>query len=161
MGRPFKNLTPAQTAEVETLAAVLTVAQMADYFGIGRRTFFSLMDRDEEIAARYKKGKARAIGAIAQSLIAKARGGDTTSMIFFLKTQAGWRETTHIEHSGPEGGPVEVGGPSDASARLKAFLDGIAERYEATAPLIGRTLPDGVIERSGDESGAPEREDTV
>jgi hypothetical protein len=71
---------------------------MADYFGIGRTTFFSMMQREPEIAARYKKGKARAIGSIAQSLITKARAGDTASMIFFLKTQGGWRETTRIEH---------------------------------------------------------------
>ena len=86
MPRAPMTLTDAQKAEVETLAAVLTAEQVADYFGIGRRTFYSMMQRDEEIAARYKKGKARAIGAIAQGLINKARGGDTTSMIFFLTT---------------------------------------------------------------------------
>ena len=102
MPRAPMTLTDAQKAEVETLAAVLTAEQVADYFGIGRRTFYSMMQRDEEIAARYKKGKARAIGAIAQGLINKARGGDTTSMIFFLKTQAGWRETSKIEHTVPE-----------------------------------------------------------
>ena len=102
MSRAPMTLTDAQKAEVETLAAVLTAEQVADYFGIGRRTFYSMMQRDEEIAARYKKGKARAIGAIAQGLINKARGGDTTSMIFFLKTQAGWRETSKIEHTVPE-----------------------------------------------------------
>ena len=68
----FKTLTEAQRAEVETLAAVLTAAQMADYFGIGRTTLFSLMDRDPDIAERYKRGKARAIGAIAQSLLEAA-----------------------------------------------------------------------------------------
>lgn len=102
MGRTPICLSDAQKAEVETLAAVLTAEQVADYFGIGRRTFYSMMARDEEIAARYKKGKAKAIGAIAQGLINKARGGDTASMIFFLKTQAGWRETTQIEHTLPE-----------------------------------------------------------
>ena len=102
MPRAPMTLTDAQKAEVETLAAVLTAEQVADYFGIGRRTFYTMMQRDEEIAARYKKGKARAIGAIAQGLINKARGGDTTSMIFFLKTQAGWRETSKIEHTVPE-----------------------------------------------------------
>ena len=102
MGRPTKVLTEAQKGEVETLAAVLTAAQTADYFAIGRTTFFALMDRDPGIAERYKRGKARAIGAIgaiAQGLIAKARGGDTASMIFYFKTQAGWRETTAVEHS--------------------------------------------------------------
>ncbi len=38
---------------VETLAAVLTAEQVADYFGIGRTTFYNLMRRDPEIAARY------------------------------------------------------------------------------------------------------------
>ncbi|MBL9045973.1 MAG: hypothetical protein JNK34_01495 [Tabrizicola sp.] len=75
---------------------------MADYFGIGRRIFYAMMERDEDIAARYKRGKAKAIGVIAQGLINKARGGDTASMIFFLKTQAGWRETRQIEHMLPE-----------------------------------------------------------
>ena len=92
MGRRTLALTPVQAAEVETLAAVLSTEQIADYFGIGRRTFYAMMERDEEIAARYKKGRARAVGAIAQGLLQRARGGDTTSAIFYLKTQAGWRE---------------------------------------------------------------------
>lgn len=97
MGRRALELTAAQKAEVETLAAVLSAAQIADYFGIGRTTFFAMIRRDEEIAERYKRGKAKAIGAIAQSLITKARAGDTASMIFYLKTQAGWRETLQVE----------------------------------------------------------------
>lgn len=92
MARLPMSLNEAQKTEVETLAAVLTSEQIADYFGIARRTFYSLMERDEDIAARYKKGKARAIGAIAQTLITKARAGDTIAMLFYLKTQGGWRE---------------------------------------------------------------------
>lgn len=65
-----KTLMPAQLAEVETLASVLNAAQMADYFGIGRTTLFAMLDRDEDVAERYRRGKAR---AIAQSLISKAR----------------------------------------------------------------------------------------
>ena len=97
MGRRTLALTPVQAAEVETLAAVLSTEQIADYLGIGRRTFYTMMERDTEMAARYKRGRAKAIGAIAQSLIAKARSGNITAMIFFLKTQAGWRETIALE----------------------------------------------------------------
>jgi hypothetical protein len=121
--RPF-TLTDAQKAEVETLAAVLTAEQVADYFGIGRRTFYSMMERDEEIAARYKRGKAKAIGVIAQGLINKARSGDTASMIFFLKTQAGWRETASLEHR-LENQPEE---PVSAKDTLAKFLQQIADR---------------------------------
>ncbi len=125
MPRPEKVLTEAQRAEVETLAAVLTTQQLADYFGIGRTTFFAILERDADVSERYKRGKAKAIGAIAQSLIAKARAGDTTSMIFYLKTQGGWPETQAIEHSGPDGGPVYA---STARAELTSALDRLAER---------------------------------
>ena len=66
-----------------------------------------MMQRQPEIEERYKKGKAKAVGAIASSLIQKAREGDTTCMIFFLKTQAGWKETQRIDHTS-EGDPVKV-----------------------------------------------------
>ncbi len=127
MARKPIELTPAQKAEVETLAAVLTAEQIADYFGIGRTTFFAMIDRDPEIAERYKKGKAKAIGAIAQSLITKARAGDTASMIFYLKTQAGWRETDRHEHVAA----VAVADADKSSARLVEYLDSIAVRLAA------------------------------
>ena len=128
MGRRSKELTDAQKAEVETLAAVLSTSQIADYFGIGRTTFFALLERDAEISERYKRGKARAIGTIAQCLITKARGGDTASMIFYLKTQAGWRETAVVEHA-DNSGPAAVS-PRD---QVRALLDRYAARSEAAA----------------------------
>jgi hypothetical protein len=48
----------------------------------------------------YKRGRSRAISDIAGSLISKAREGDTASMIFYLKTQAGWREVSRDEVEG-------------------------------------------------------------
>jgi hypothetical protein len=128
MSRQPMQLTDAQKAEVETLAAVLTAEQLSDFFGIGRTTFFTMMQRDPEIAARYKKGKARAIGSIAQGLIAKARGGDTTSMIFYLKTQGGWRETAglHLSAGLDPGQDPEV-----AFHSFAAHLDHLAARLAA------------------------------
>ncbi|MBS0126463.1 hypothetical protein [Thetidibacter halocola] len=121
MARPTTTLTEDQVREVETLAALLNQQQIADYFGIGRRTFQAICDRDEEIAARYKRGKAKAIAHVANGLLQKARAGDTTSAIFYLKTQAGWRETVGMDHSGR----VETTGGRDALMRV---LDQIAER---------------------------------
>lgn len=123
MPRNPMTLTDAQMAEVETLAAVLTAEQVADYFGIGRRTFYAMMQRDAEIAARYKRGKAKAIGVIAQGLINKARCGDTASMIFFLKTQAGWRETSQIDFRLPEEPQEDDGGQIESlNARINAII---------------------------------------
>jgi IS30 family transposase len=108
MGRRAKELTADQKAQVEALAAYLSQDQIADYLGITRPTFSAMMDRDPEIALRYKRGKSKAVGLVAQGLLQKARSGDTTSAIFYLKTQAGWRETQKIEHTGADGAPIQV-----------------------------------------------------
>ena len=107
-GRPPKVLTDKQRAEVETLAAFLSAEQVADYFGIGRTTFFAMMDRDADIAERYKRGKSKVVAKVAQGLIQKALSGDTASAIFFLKTQARWRETERHEITGADGAPIEL-----------------------------------------------------
>jgi len=102
-GRPPKTLTDEQRAQVEALAAYLTQEQIADYFGIGKTTWFAMLDREPEISERYKRGKARAIGAVAQSLIQQARDGDKVAAMFYLKTQAGWRETAQVDHTSSDG----------------------------------------------------------
>ena len=99
MPRKATSLTDEQKAQVEALAAYLTQEQIADYLGISDRTFREIVGRDPDVSSAYKKGKAKAIGEVAQGLLQKAREGDTTSAIFYLKTQAGWRETQKLEHS--------------------------------------------------------------
>lgn len=92
-GRPRTELTEAQITELETLAAVLTQDQISDYMGIPSRTLRAIMARDDSVSAAYKKGRAKAIGRVAQSLLRSATEGNTTAQIFYLKTQAGWKET--------------------------------------------------------------------
>lgn len=41
-------------------------------------------------------GRAETIAKVAGTLVQKALKGDTTSAIFYLKTQAGWRETNNL-----------------------------------------------------------------
>ena len=121
MARPRIILSEDQCREVETLAALLNQDQIADYFGIARNTFRAICDRDEEVLARYKRGKAKAIAHVANGLLQNARAGDTTSAIFYLKTQAGWRDQP----------PPEKASPKDhtgARDRLSLLLDDVARR---------------------------------
>jgi hypothetical protein len=97
MPRPRKNLTPDQITQVEKLAAVLKLEDIADFLGISERTLRQRMTEDPTISAAYKKGRQRAIAGVATSLLQQARDGNLTAMIFYLKTQAGWRETKHVE----------------------------------------------------------------
>lgn len=107
---PVKSrvLNAEELAQVEALASVLNSEQIADYFGISRRTFYDIMNRQPEVAARYKRGKAKAIGVVAEGLLQKARNGDTTCMIFYLKTQAGWKEGVDVNVGGQAENPVRI-----------------------------------------------------
>jgi len=100
MGRPKKTLTDEQIVELEALAAYLTQEQIADYFGMAERTLRKRMDEDESVRAAYKTGRAKAIRDVAKGVLQRAREGDNACAFFYLKTQAGWRETKNLEHSG-------------------------------------------------------------
>ena len=112
-GQPPKTLTTEQVAEVSTLAAVLSQEQIADYFGIARNTFIAICERQPEVLEQYKKGKARAIGIVAKGLLQKARDGDTASAIFYLKTQAGWKETQVIDNKSSDGSMSPAKAPKE------------------------------------------------
>lgn len=148
MGRPAITLTPEQVREVETLAALLNQDQIADYFGISRNTFRAICGRDDEVAARYRKGKAKAIAHVANSLLQKARAGDTTSAIFYLKTHAGWREPDiHDANTDGYAGPTidasQLKGDTlqdlmTARQRLQSFLEG---KNTQSAEMVATPVP--------------------
>lgn len=112
-------LTEEEMIQVEALAAVLTTEQLADYLGIARRTFYDILERQPDVSAHYKRGKAKAVGNIAKNLVQKAQNGDTASMIFYLKTQAGWRETVQVDNTSSDGS-MSPKGLSDFYADVSA-----------------------------------------
>lgn len=97
-GRPSVVFDEAKIAQVEALAAVLTKKQMADYFGISEVTLKAIEDRQPEVSLAYKVGRGKAIAGVGSNLIAQARKGNVSAQIFYLKTQAGWRETDQNEN---------------------------------------------------------------
>ena len=103
VGRPKCELTKDQIEQIETLASVLSIEHIANYFGISKVTFYKMMDENPEIVERYKRGKAKAIGTAGKSLLDKVREGNLTAIIFYLKTQAGWRETQVVDNVSSDG----------------------------------------------------------
>ena len=65
--------------------------------GIDKKTLYKHF-RDE-----LKYGKARAMATVTGKLMDKINSGDSASIFFYLKTQAGWRETSKIDHSSKDG----------------------------------------------------------
>jgi len=117
-------LSEDEIALVSKLAGVLTYEQLADLFGIAQRTFDNIRKRQPEVNAAYKKGRAEIIGKVAESLVQDALDGDTTSRIFFLKTQGGWRETTKVDHTSSDGS-MSPQKPVDLSNAPQEVLDWI------------------------------------
>jgi len=81
---------------------------MADYFGLSETTLRAIEDRQPEVSDAYKKGKSKAIAGVASNLLSQARNGNTSAAMFYLKTQAGWREISRHELTGEDGGPVAI-----------------------------------------------------
>jgi len=104
-GRPPVVFDEAQTAQVEALAAVLSKGQMADYFSISENTLREIEERQPEVSEAYKRGKAKAIGNVAKNLINQAQMGNISAAIFYLKTQAGWKEDKDPERELP---PINI-----------------------------------------------------
>ena len=119
--------TPEQRHIVQLHATIGTPQEdIAKVIGIDPKTL-RLHYRDELDLA-----SAKANAVVGGALFNKAKAGDTTAMIFWMKTRAGWKETHAVEHTGKDGGPIKT---EDVSAKelLRAHLDAIASRTTGAA----------------------------
>lgn len=84
-------------AEVEALASRgLSLEQVADNLNISRNTFLNHRREDPSIEEAYQRGRSKGVQVIANALWEKAKTGDNTAMIFYLKCN-GWREENSLE----------------------------------------------------------------
>ncbi len=91
-------------AKVESLAANgLTQEQIAAALGISESTLTKRKKENTDFTDAIKRGKAKGIALVTNKLMESIKGGNMTAMIFFLKTQAGWKETNVQEHTGANG----------------------------------------------------------
>jgi len=96
-------------AKVESLAANgLTQEQIAAALGISESTLHKRKQENTEFTAAIKRGKAKGIALVTNKLMESIKDGNMTGMIFFLKTQAGWKETNVQEHTGKDGTALQA-----------------------------------------------------
>jgi len=96
--KPPHAPTDAQRQTVQLHTTVGTIQPViARLLGITEKTLRKYYRDELDLA------KAKANATIGGALFNKAKGGDTTAMIFWMKTQAGWKETSIVEGSGPNG----------------------------------------------------------
>ncbi|HDR1349431.1 TPA: LuxR family transcriptional regulator [Pasteurella multocida] len=98
MKRKTKPKIEIDLARVEALASNgLTQQQIADALGISERTLRDRKSNSADFADAIKRGKAKGIAFVTNKLMEQIKSGNTTAMIFFLKSQAGWKEKQEID----------------------------------------------------------------
>jgi len=96
IGRP--PWIPPDPEKVESLASRgLTMEQIADCLGIGLSTLYEKKNEYVDFAEAIKRGQAKGISIVANSLYESAKNGNTTAQIFYMKCRAQWKETTVTE----------------------------------------------------------------
>lgn len=105
--------------KIEELAPYVPTEQIAEFFCIGRATFYDILKRQPEVAGRYKAARVKKTVRFAEQLEKKALGecskGELNAIIFYLKTRARWSEAvpeTQIEEEISET-------PEEKAARMR------------------------------------------
>jgi hypothetical protein len=117
-GRPSFKPTDEQRKTVRAMIAYgVPQADVCEVIGVTDKTLRKHFDRELRTAATEANAK------VAQALYKQAVDqGNTTAQIFWLKTKAGWKDTTVHEHSGPNGGPIQTEAKIDPSGLSDSTL---------------------------------------
>lgn len=88
----------------------LTKEQTAHALGIHYDTFNEYQKRDDRLAEAYKVGKSKGIATVTNALFQKAKSGDNTAMIFFLKNRdpENWEDVQKRHIAGHDGGSLQI-----------------------------------------------------
>ncbi len=131
MARPAFQPTDEDRALVEQLAAFgIPVASMTLFVKDKAGNQICERTMRKHFAKELDQGELKANVKVAQTLFKKAISGDTTSMIFWLKTRARWRESPHrVELTGKDGGPVEQKTTVVDEKQIKAAVAKLEDEY--------------------------------
>lgn len=91
LARKPKKLTEEDRERIKRAAGLVNVEDIAAIWGMSKTTLYKLA------AAELEEGRASTRLFVASKLLDAIKKGNIAAIIFYLKTQAGWRETTRIE----------------------------------------------------------------
>ena len=102
MANKKTEITKTNRNKVKSLASKgRTWKQIAAETGIAERTL------QRHCGEEFEEGKAKAGSFVVGKLWKLIEDGHPASIMFFLKTQQGWKETSKTEITGANGGPIE------------------------------------------------------
>jgi hypothetical protein len=109
MARERIDFDAQEIKRIETMSGLgLTVDQMAAVLGVSKKTFERRIEDTPAAKDALEKGRALAAFNVTETAYKLAISGKVPAMtMFWLKCRARWREVNVVEHSGPDGGPIE------------------------------------------------------
>jgi hypothetical protein len=126
MARPRKQIVVSPEQYISDLAE-----KQCSKVEISARLGISVDTLDRHYAEIYTKGRQTGKAKLREKIYDVALAGNTVMLIFLAKAMLGLKETSAMELSGPDQGPLQV---DDASrAKLAGLLAGIAARQPAEA----------------------------
>ena len=98
---------PKRATVAEVMALVEekhgNVASIARYLKVGRGVIYNRINGSAQLRDALKSARETMLDNVESSLYSQALNGNTTAMIFFLKTQGrdrGYQDKVDVEHSG-------------------------------------------------------------
>ncbi len=120
--------------KVELLAGQgLTVKQIADCLDIGRSTLYNHMGGKAELKDAIKRGRAKGIDTVTNSLFESAKSGNVTAQIFYLKNRQPdkWRDRKDVEYSGHISQTIEHRSVSETDNRIEDLFGNGKDQHPA------------------------------
>ena len=103
---------PAGRPEHEPTALTRQTVQLHTTVGTTQTAIAQILGIDEKTLRKHYRdeldlSRAKANATIGGALFNKAKGGDTAAMIFWMKTQAGWRERVEVDNTHNLSDPIK------------------------------------------------------
>ncbi len=121
VGRPKSIIPDEQIEQIRTWAAAgVSIEKIAHGLGMCETAFLDRKKEDVRISKAYKKGHAEGVFHAASKLTDQMNIGDTTAIIFKLKTQDGWSTVEKRLK-------LEISGNSSPEEIINAAIEALAK----------------------------------
>ena len=114
MGRPSRYKSAIGEQLIEAMARGLSLEAAAAKIGVGPRTLFTWQNKHEEFRQAIQEGRQRALLFWEEQAISMAKGAPGNAQLVMLalknrsRAASGWHDAQRLEHTGGDGGPVQV-----------------------------------------------------
>jgi hypothetical protein len=113
-GRPTIFTLDMSNRLIEAMAQGLSLEAAAAKIGVGPRTLFTWQNKHEEFRQAVQEGRQRALLFWEEQAIRMAKGAPGNAQLVMLalknrsRAASGWHDAQRLEHTGSDGGPVQV-----------------------------------------------------